>query len=408
MSTSKVISDPLYGFVSINSPLLLEIIAHPWFQRLRYVKQLGVTDVVYPGAVHTRFQHALGSMHLMSRALALLAEKGIPISAGEREASLMAILLHDLGHGPYSHALEEEILHEAGHESVSYLLIQELNKQFAGELELATRIFRNSYERPFFHQLISSQLDIDRLDYLARDSFYTGVQEGKIGLDRILMQMNIVDEKLVIDEKGIYSIENFLTARRLMYWQVYLHKTAVSAERMLINVVRRARLLCSAGEKLPGSDALLTFLKKNYTIEDLSNTPSLIEAYGRLDDTDIWGAIKLWRSSSDTILSLLADLLVTRKIFRILLSTAPIQKDMIEEIRQRITATFETLNSESPYLLSTGTVTNEAYAAGESILILKKNGTLEEIAEASDLPNVQALTKIVKKNYLCWPKAISL
>jgi HD superfamily phosphohydrolase len=343
----------------------------------------------------------------MSRVLDNLRTKGIEISHEEYEAAQLAILLHDIGHGPFSHTLEETLLNRVSHESLSYRFMQELNIDFNGALELSLQIFRNSYHRKFFHALVSSQLDIDRLDYLKRDCFFTGVLEGTIGIDRIISMLHVFQDQLVVEEKGIYSIENFLNARRLMYWQVYLHKTTVSAERMLVNLIRRAQHLVKAGEHLVASESLLYFLEHGTTIDDFKNR-SKLEAFGRLDDHDIWGAIKFWRSHNDKILALLSTMLIDRKLFSIKLSNEPINKNQIEKIRGTVAKEFKVLRAESNYLFSHGTVTNEAYTEGQSINILTKDGQLLDIAQASDLPNVKALSKIVKKNYLCWPKNLSL
>ena len=409
MSKKKIINDPLYGFISFNGELLSELIEHPYFQRLRYIKQLGLTDLVYPGALHTRFQHALGAMHLMGRVLETLQKKGVEINPAEWEAAQVAVLLHDIGHGPFSHGLEETLLPGVKHESLSYLIMKELNRHFNGALDMALSIFRNSYSRKFFHQLISSQLDIDRLDYLQRDSFFTGVMEGSIGVDRIIAMLHVADDHLVVEEKGIYSIESFLHARRLMYWQVYLHKTAVSAERMLVNIIRRAQYLFLSGEKLPGSESLNLFLKNNYTLSDFQEKPPLLQAFGRLDDHDIWGGIKLWRSNADPILSLLCEMLLTRNLFQIQLSVEPINKNKIEKLREGIVKTYGILRGDSATLFSHGEVSNEGYVSeGQSINVLMKTGNVVDIAHASDLPSIKAISKIVKKNYLCWPKNVSL
>lgn len=408
MNKKKIINDPLYGFIHLKSALVFDIISHPWFQRLRNIKQLGLTDLVYPGAIHTRFQHALGAMHLMGRVLDNLRFKGVEISQEEYEAAQLAVLLHDIGHGPFSHALEHSLLPGIKHESISYLMMSALNAEFDGALDLALRIFRNSYPRKFFSQLVSSQLDIDRLDYLNRDCFFSGVQEGHIGVDRIILMLSVHEDQLVVEEKGIYSIENFLNARRLMYWQVYLHKTTVAAERMLVNLIRRAQALVRAGENVPASAPLRLFLESPFTIESLKNHPHALEAFGKLDDHDIWGAVKMWRAHDDRILSILTEKIVNRKLFQIILSTDPIKKAVVENIRSAVAQTFQTLRAEASYLYSHGTVTNEAYTEGEKINILTRRGALLDIAQASDLPNIKALSKIVKKNYLCWPKDVPL
>ena len=408
MIKKKTINDPVYGFITIPSELIYEIISHPYFQRLRHIKQLGLTHYVYPGALHTRFQHALGSMHLMGKVLDTLRLKGVEISDREYEASQIAILLHDIGHGPFSHTLENVLSPGIKHESLSYLFINRLDEQFNGALQLTIQFFRNSYHRKFFHQLISSQLDIDRLDYLKRDCFFTGVQEGTIGVDRIIAMLNVYNDELVVEEKGIYSIENFLNARRLMYWQVYLHKTSVSAERMLVNIIRRAQALVRADEPLSCSDALQYFLAKNYTLLDFKDDDTTLSNYGHLDDNDIWGGLKLWQNHSDSILALLSRMLLERNLFRVRLTLELIKKIEIQNIHEAVMREYNTFRSETAYLFSHGVVSNEAYAEGKQISILMKNGQLLDIAQASDLPNIKAISKIVKKNYLCWPKNVSL
>jgi HD superfamily phosphohydrolase len=408
LNKKKIINDPVYGFITIQSDLIYDIISHPFFQRLRYIKQLGLTDLIYPGALHTRFQHALGAMHLMGKVLENLRTKGVEISDNEYESAQIAVLLHDLGHGPFSHALEDSLLPGVRHESISYILMTELNDHFNNELELALRIFRNSYNRRFFHQLVSSQLDIDRLDYLKRDCFFTGVQEGTIGVDRIIAMLHVHNDQLVVEEKGIYSVENFLNARRLMYWQVYLHKTTVSAERMIVNIIRRAQALTHAGENIAASEGLKLFLKEAFTVEKLQENKNALHAFGRLDDHDIWGAIKFWTDNPDKILSTLSTMLLERKLFQIMLSHEPIKRSVVEKIKSSITTEYGTLRSEASYLFSYGSVTNEAYADGQKINILTKSGELLDIAQASDLPSIKAISKIVKKNYLCWPKDVSL
>jgi uncharacterized protein len=409
LNKKKIINDPVYGFISIQSDLIHDLIQHPYFQRLRYIKQLGLSDLVYPGALHTRFHHALGAMHLMSRVIKNLQLKGIEISDKEEEAALVAILLHDIGHGPLSHALEETLLQDIKHESISYLFMREINKEFNGALDLAIQFFRNSYSRKFFHQLISSQLDIDRLDYLKRDSFFTGVMEGTIGVDRIIAMLNVHNDQLVVEEKGIYSIESFLHSRRLMYWQVYLHKTALSAERMMVNITRRAQYLLQAGEKLSATEALSGFLLKDYKLSDFNENSELLDLFGQMDDNDIWGSIKFWRNHTDPILSGLCNRLLQRELFQIVLSTEPIKKSTVEKVRQEIHQIYGILRKDTNYLYSLGTVSNEAYVSGgKSINILTKKGEVVDIAHASDLPSIKAITKIVEKNYLCWPKNVSL
>jgi HD superfamily phosphohydrolase len=345
----------------------------------------------------------------MDKAIKNLRLKGIEISHKEEQAALIAILLHDIGHGPLSHALEETLLQDVHHESLSFLFMKTMNNQFHGELALAMGFFRNTYPRKFFHQLISSQLDLDRLDYLNRDSFFTGVMEGTIGVDRIISMLSVHNDELVVEEKGIYSIESFLHARRLMYWQVYLHKTALSGERMIVNIIRRAQYLARAGENLDASPALKNLLTRSYTIEDFSEQPELLDAFGQMDDHDIWGAMKFWRHHSDPILSGLCNRLMIRELFQIVLSTDPIRKSMVEKARQEIHQIYGILRNETNYLYSYGTVSNEAYVSGgKSINILTKQGKVVDIAHASDLPSIKAISKIVEKNYLCWPKNVSL
>lgn len=409
MNKKKIINDPVYGFISIQSDLIYDLIQHPYFQRLRYIKQLGLSHLVYPGAQHTRFHHALGAVHLMGRVLKNLQLKGVVITDQEAEAAQIAILLHDIGHGPLSHALEETILQDVKHESLSYLFMKELNTQYHGSLSLAIQFFRNSYPRKFFHQLISSQLDIDRLDYLTRDSFFTGVMEGTIGVDRIIAMLNVNRDQLVVEEKGIYSIESFLHSRRLMYWQVYLHKTALGAERMMVNIIRRAQYLLKAGEDLHATEVLKKFLLNDYQLADFNENPELLDLFGQMDDNDIWGAIKIWRSHSDAILSGLCNRLVQRELFQVVLSTDPIKKSIVEKVRQEIYQIYGILRKDTNYLYSLGTVSNEAYVSGgKSINILTKKGEVIDIALASDLPSIKAISKIVEKNYLCWPKNVSL
>lgn len=404
----KIVNDPVYGFVSIPNELIFDLIEHPYFQRLRRIKQLGLTDLIYPGAIHTRFNHALGAMHLMGRVLDNLRLKGVEITHQEYEASQIATLLHDIGHGPFSHALEETLLQQVNHESISFQFMKELNRQFEGQLDLALQIFQNTYTRKFFHQLVSSQLDTDRLDYLRRDSFFTGVSEGSIGVDRIIAMLAVVDDKLVVEEKGIYSIENFLSARRLMYWQVYLHKTSVSAERMLVNLIKRAQYLTQSGTALPCSEALKLFLTNRCSIEEFKQK-SYLENFGHLDDNDIWGAIKLWQSHSDKILATLCHMLLDRNLFHVILSNNPVVKTTVEAVRSEICSTYGVLRKEATFLFSHGTVSNEAYVSeGQGINILTKRGEIKEIADASDLPNITALRKIVKKSYLCYPKNVYL
>jgi HD superfamily phosphohydrolase len=403
----KIINDPVYGFIYIDNDLVFDLIQHPVFQRLRRIRQLGLAEFVYPGAIHTRFQHALGAMHLMRRVLESFRSKGIEINEREFVSAQIAILLHDIGHGPFSHTLEETLLHQVKHESISYQLMRKLDSDFDGRLGMALQMFRNAYARKFFHQLVSSQLDIDRLDYLRRDCFFTGVMEGSIGVDRIISMLTVHGDQVVVEEKGIYSIEHFLNARRLMYWQVYLHKTSVSAERLMVNIIRRAQYLEQSGNDLLCSNALKTFLVHNHTIEDFTEKPSVLHAYSQLDDHDVWGAIKMWRDNDDAILSQLCNMLLERNLLQIRIG-GPI-KSNVEKVRHAIAAKYRTLRNDTSYFYSLGTLTNEAYVVeGQPIKVLMRSGKVLDIAQASDLPNITAISKIVKKDYLCWPKNVSL
>ncbi|QMU30026.1 HD domain-containing protein [Adhaeribacter radiodurans] len=408
MNKKKIFNDPVYGFITVPSDLLFDIIEHPYFQRLRRIKQLGLTDFVYPGALHTRFHHALGAMHLMNNALQTLSSKNNEISEKECEASLIAILLHDVGHGPFSHALETSIFKNVSHEQLSVHIMHQLNEVFGGRLSLAIKIFTNTYPRRFFHQLVSSQLDVDRLDYLNRDSFYTGVLEGKIGAERIIKMLNVAEDRLVVEEKAIYSIENFLVSRRLMYWQVYLHKTVLSAEHMLIKLVQRARFLHQSGVDVPASAALTFFLAENIILADFEAENTILQKFTALDDYDIWQGIKTWCAHSDKILSFLATSLLERKLFKILISSSPFDEDMLLGINELIQEKFKVNEFEVPYLMISGKISNNAYEGhGKSIDVLTKLGHVVDVADASDLPNIHALSTTVEKYFVCYPKEIT-
>lgn len=409
MNKKKIINDPVYGFITIHSGLIFDIIDHPYFQRLRRIKQLGLTELVYPGAHHTRFHHAIGAMHLMTETLENLRTKGVEISDEEYEATLIAILLHDVGHGPFSHALESTLLKEVAHESISHLTIVKLNNEFDGRLSMSLEIFLGAYKRQFFNQLVSSQLDIDRLDYLKRDSYFTGVSEGTIGAERIIKMLDVKDDQLVVEEKGIYSIENFLSARRLMYWQVYLHKTSVSSEKMLISIIKRARNLTQRGQDLFATPALKLFLKQEFNTEDFREEPDVLETFLALDDYDIWGAIKIWCHYHDTVLSSLCQKLLKRELFRIKISTEPASEEEMEHISTKIQQVYGISASDAEYFHSTGQLSNNAYISGDQkIMILSKSGEVRDVVDAADLPNIKAMSKIVRKYYRCWPKDISL
>lgn len=409
MNKKKILNDPIYGFIKIPDGLIFKIIEHPYFQRLRRIKQLGLTDYVYPGAIHTRFHHALGAMHLMDQALMNLISKGINISEQEYEASLAAILLHDVGHGPFSHALEESLLYGINHEQMSSIIIRHFNTIFDNQLDLALKIFNLQYHRPFFSQLVASQLDVDRLDYLNRDSFFTGVSEGKIGFDRILKMLNVSDDNIVIEEKAIYSIENFLSSRRLMYWQVYLHKTTVGTEKLLIQLIKRAKYLAQSGLLKSRNDSLRVFLDFDYSVRDIEDSKDLLKAYLSLDDHDIWGSIKIWQYHHDKVLSELSRMLIERDLFRIIMKDKPIDPTLKEFLLKKVTENFSVSFEEANYLVVDGHMSNAAYEMDKSeINVMMKDGSIIDIAAASDLPNIKAMSKIVKKYYLCWPKSVSL
>jgi HD superfamily phosphohydrolase len=409
----KIFNDPVYGFLSVPSDLIYDLIEHPFFQRLRRIKQLGMAEYVYPGALHTRFHHALGAMHLMGQALQVLQAKGHEISDVEWEAAQIAILLHDIGHGPFSHVLEYTILNEVNHEHISALLMEKLNHELGGQLNLAIEMFNGTYHREFFHQLISSQLDMDRMDYLNRDCFFTGVAEGTIGVDRIIKMLNVVDNQLVVEEKGLLSVENFLNARRLMYWQVYLHKTSICTEAMLIQIIRRARELIKNRENqkiapLFVPPPFLLFLNEHITLEAFQTDDKYLEAFTKLDDYDIWACIKTWQFHSDKILSTICVDLLNRNLYKIRLSNAPIEAPLIESTKKSlIEKGIE--EKDLGYFLIEGDVSNNGYVSGdETINILTKNKNVIDIADASDLPTIKALSNIVKKYYICWGKNVSL
>ncbi len=400
-----IINDPVHGFITIPNRLVFDLINHPWFQRLRRIKQLGLTEQVYPGAIHTRFHHALGAMHLMTLALDNLRAKGHYIWDAEYEAALAAILLHDIGHGPFSHALETALLDNVHHEDISLLMIERLNREMDGALSLAIQIFNGTYPRKFFHQLVSSQLDMDRLDYLQRDSFFTGVQEGAINPERIIKMLDVADDKLVVAEKGIYSIENFLVARRLMYWQVYLHKTTVSTEQMLIQAIRRARKLFTEGKPVFASPALRLFFETSVSWEIFTSHEKYAEAFALLDDHDIWACIKMWQYESDAVLSRLSNMLLNRKLYKVRMGDEKIPEAEMKAERKKWAQELGISLADAEYFVTYGKLTNAAYQPkDEGILIATRRGELKDVAEASDLPNIKALTKIVKKYFLCHPK----
>ncbi len=409
----KIINDPVFGFITIQSDLIFDLIEHPYFQRLRRIKQLGLSCIVFPGANHTRFEHAIGATHLMRSAINSLQFKGVEISEEEAEAVSAAILLHDIGHGPFSHVLEHSIVDGIPHEKVSLLLMEDLNRQFNGQLDLAIQIFKNEYHKKFLHQLVSSQLDMDRLDYLRRDSFFTGVTEGVIGSDRIIKMLNVCNDELVVEYKGIYSIEKFLIARRLMYWQVYLHKTVLSAEYLLVNVLRRAKEVVLSGGALYGSPALQIFLENKITIEQFVSgetflNKSLLELFAELDDNDLMSAIKQWRHHDDRILAYLSDCLTNRKLFRIIIKDSAFSHKEVEELKAKVCEFFQVEESLADYFLIQDSITNSAYAGSTGkINILLKNGNVKEINEASDI-NLSNLSETVRKYFICYPKELDI
>jgi uncharacterized protein len=402
---SKIINDPIYGFVTIHDEIIDALINHPYFQRLRRIKQLGLTNLVYPGALHTRFHHAIGAMHLMSEALQVLKSKDVKITDEESRAALIAILLHDIGHGPFSHSLEHSIVKGVNHEVISSLLMDALNKEFKGKLSLAIRVFNDKYEKKFLHQLVSSQLDMDRLDYLKRDSFFTGVSEGIISSDRIIKTLNVVNDNLVVEAKGIYSIEKFLISRRLMYWQVYLHKTVLSAETLLIHILKRAKELSGKGNDLFATPAFGLFLENDFTKEDFVDDPDLLEKFAELDDYDVMASIKAWTGCDDFILSTLCRNLLERHLYKIELQNEPIPTSHKNKLIDKAVKKYSISRKDISYFVYSESVNNRAYNNSDhGINILHSNGKLVDVASASDLLNIQALSKPVTKHYICYPK----
>lgn len=403
----KIINDPIYGFVTLPDELVYDLINHPIFQRLRRIKQLGLTNLVYPGALHTRFHHAIGAMHLMTEALQVLKSKNVKITDEECRAAVIAILLHDIGHGPFSHALEHTIVKGVHHEVLSTMLMDELNKTFKGKLSLAIRIFKDEHPKKFLHQLVSSQLDVDRLDYLKRDSFFTGVSEGVISTDRIIKMLAVVDGNLVIEAKGIYSVEKFLIARRLMYWQVYLHKTVLSAEKLLVNILKRAKELSLGGSDLFATPALSLFLKHNYSKKDFISNPELLRQFVLLDDYDIMASIKAWMGHEDKVLSLLCRNMIDRHLFKIQLQNKKFSEAEKSAWLEKVMKKYKFTKKEAEYFVFTESVNNSAYNASEfKINILYNDGSLMDVARASDQLNIKMLSKRVTKYFICYPKGL--
>ena len=400
---SKILNDPVYGFITLNRGILLDLIDHPYFQRLSRIKQLGLTYLVYPGAHHTRFHHAVGAAYLMKQALSTFKELGVNIQREEERGALIAILLHDIGHGPYSHALEHSFLSGVSHENVSEIFMRKLDEQYNGELSLAIQIFRNEYHKKFLHQLVSSQLDMDRLDYLKRDSFFTGVSEGVVSNQRIIKMFDIVDDEILIKEKGIYSIEKFIVARRLMYWQVYLHKTVLSAEFLLAKIISRARELLCNGEKLFVTPELNMFLTKNISKFELEQEVYL-NAFASLDDNDIMTCIKVWMQSKDIVLSRLASMLIERKLLKVKISNTSFDDEQVNKIRKIHQKELGLNDHEIKYFVFQEQMINNAYDPRKDTIKIKyKDGTVKDITDASDNLNVSALAKPVTKYYLFAP-----
>lgn len=405
MSSLRILNDPIYGIITMPGERVMELIRHPYFQRLRRIRQLGMTHLVYPGANHTRFHHALGAMHLMHQAIEVLRSKGHFILEEEEEAVIIAILLHDIGHGPFSHALEDSIASGIRHEELSVLMMDKLNRDFNGRLSLAIKIFRDEYPKKFLHQLVSSQLDMDRLDYLCRDSFFTGVSEGVVSQDRIIKMLEVHNDQLAIEAKGIYSIEKFLVARRLMYWQVYLHKTVVSAEGMLINILKRARLLAKQGHELFGTPAFKLFLANDYSKADFISDASLLDTFSLLDDSDVTSSIKVWCSHPDKVLSGLCKAIINRNLFKIMIRDAPFTEKEMNDVRVEIKARLGLTDEECGYFVIEGRLVNNAYSSrSDKINILFKDGTVKDIAEAADTLNIISMSEPVEKHYMCYPK----
>ncbi len=400
----SIFNDPIYGFIRIPSDLIFDLIAHPYFQRLRRISQMGLSYLVYPGAHHTRFHHALGSMYLMQKSIQVLRFKGVEITEREEKGLLCAILLHDIGHGPFSHAMEHSIVNGVSHEHISLRFMKELNAIYYNDLVDAISIFTGKHPKKFLNQLVSSQLDMDRLDYLKRDSFYTGVSEGNTNAERLITMLNVVDGHLVVEEKGIYSVEKFLMARRFMYWQVYLHKTGVVAEQILISILKRARFLLNEGVSLKASNPLLFFLTN--TINKTSFDPKILHQFSKLDDVDILSAIKGWQEADDKVLATLCKMLLDRKLLHIKIKKEPIGKDKLDKKRKKVGQLLGLISEEEiSYFIFTGKIENRAYNQNsQNINILRKNGKIVDVAKLSDHLNLSALSNTVTKYYICYPK----
>lgn len=404
---NKIINDPIYGFITVKDPLIYELIDHPYFQRLRRISQLGLTYLVYPGAYHTRFHHAIGAMHLMGRAIYTLRQKGHEITPEEERGVLIAILLHDVGHGPFSHALEHTLIPGVSHEALSLKIMEELNQEFDGALTLAIDIFTNNHPKAFLHQLISSQLDMDRLDYLRRDSFYSGVTEGSVNSERLLTMLNVKDDQLVVDSKGIYSIEKFLVARRLMYWQVYMHKTVLSAEFMLVNILKRAKYLATPGVELTGTQALKHFLHADYTWNDFEENPAILKKFLELDDFDVMSGIKDWANHNDLILSDLSGRIINRNLLKIRLQEIPFKEELAKKMAEGIRNQYGFTHGEERYMLIVDKVKNHAYNNKKGhINLLYKDGHTSDISTAADQMTINALSEPVERHFICFPREL--
>lgn len=400
----NILNDPIYGFITIPDTIVFEIIEHPYFQRLRRISQMGLSYLVYPGANHTRFHHALGCMFLMQKAVQVLRYKGVAISDDEEEALYIAILLHDIGHGPFSHAMENSIVKGVAHEEISVHFMELLNETFNGRLTLAIKIFKGEYDKKFLCQLISGQLDMDRLDYLKRDSFYAGTPEGNINSERLITMLNVVKNELVVEEKGVYSIEKFIVARRFMYWQVYLHKTSVMAEHILVNILKRAKELIALGKDIYASKPLKFFLENNITNDSFST--SVLKTFSELDDYDIISAVKTWKNNDDYVLSTLSERLLNRDLLKVKIDSKPFSTSLlnkkIEIAKKKINLTSE----EAGYFCFRGEITNQAYSETRQIIkLLTQKGKVIDFSEVSDQISSKALTNLVTKYYLCYPKS---
>lgn len=407
MKKRKIVNDPIYGFITIPDGIIFQLIEHPWFQRLRRIQQLGITYLVYPGATHTRFHHALGAMHLMSKAIETLRSKDIEITDHEAESAKIAILLHDIGHGPFSHTLEHSLVKNVSHEDISSMLMERLNKEFKGKLTLAIQIFRDQYHKKFLHQLVSSQLDVDRLDYLTRDTFFTGVSEGTVGYDRIISMLNVANGQLVVESKGIYSIEKFIIARTLMYWQVYLHKAVLSAMELQVNILRRAKELADKKTELFCTPALKVFLYNHISKKDFEKKPELLDTFAKLDDNDITTSIKVWMNHKDPILSTLCRWMVDRHLYKLILQNKPIQKKQVQELQAKAMKAYKLSAKEVSYFAFAGDVINDIYSTHQvRINMLYPGNKVVDITKASDHLNASVLDKKTRKYFLCYPKGL--